>query len=53
VLRPWNAAVLEIMAGALRESKRGVQGGGQTGEQQESNRVELPERKGVKSKKAI
>ena len=29
---PWNAAAMpEIMAGALQESKRCVQGGGQTG----------------------
>jgi len=34
VLLPWNAAVLpEIMAEEVQESKRGVQGGGQTGEQ--------------------
>jgi len=44
VLWPWNAAALpEIMAEALQESKRGVQGGVQTGEQQASNRA-LPER---------
>jgi len=45
VTGPWNAAALpEIMAGALRESKRGALGdGGQTGEQQASNRVAQPE----------
>ena len=45
MLWPWSAAALpEIMAGALEESKRGVPGGGQTGEQQASNRVAPPER---------
>ena len=45
VTGPWNAATLpEIMAGALRESKRGALGdGGQTGEQQASYRAALPE----------
>ena len=45
VTGPWNAATLpEIMAGALRESKRVALGdGGQTGEQQASNRVAPPE----------
>jgi len=44
VTGPWNAAALpEIMAGALRESKRGVQGGGQTGEQQASDQAAPPE----------
>jgi len=37
------------MAGALVESKRGVPGGGQTGEQQASNRVASPEREAVES----
>jgi len=38
VTGPWSAAALpEIMAEALQESKRGGQGGGQTGEQQASN----------------
>ncbi|MBT9161090.1 MAG: hypothetical protein DDT26_02389 [Dehalococcoidia bacterium] len=40
---PWNAAALpEIMAGALQESKGGVLGAGQTEEQQASNRAALP-----------
>jgi len=45
---PWNAAALpEIMAGAVQESKRGAQGdGGQTGEQQDSNQTPPPEREG-------
>ena len=45
MLWPWNAAALpEIMAEALQESKRGALGdGGQTGEQQASNRVAPPE----------
>jgi len=45
VLGPWNAAALpEIMAGALQESKRDALGdGGQTGEQQASNRAASPE----------
>jgi len=45
VLWPWNAAALqEIMAGAVEESKRGALGdGGQTREQQASNRVASPE----------
>jgi len=44
VLWPWSAAALpEIMAGAVQESKRGVQGGGQTGEQQASNKAAPPE----------
>ena len=49
MLLPWNAAALsEIMAGALQESKRGVLGdGGQTGEQQASNRAAQPEAEGV------
>jgi len=52
VLWPWSAAaLLEIMAGALQESKRGVLGGGQTGEQQASNRVAPPEREGVERQK--
>jgi len=47
VLWPWNAAALpEIMAGAVEESKRGVPSSGQTGEQQASNGA-LPEREGV------
>ncbi|MBT9162916.1 MAG: hypothetical protein DDT27_01481 [Dehalococcoidia bacterium] len=49
MLRPWNAAALsEIMAGAVQESKRRVHGGGQTGEQQASNREALPEPEEVK-----
>jgi len=53
VTGPWNAAALpEIMAGALQESKRGVLGdGGQTGEQQASNRVAPPEREEVERQK--
>jgi len=52
VLEPWNAAALpEIMAGALQESKRGVPGSGQTGEQQASNRVAPPERVEVERQK--
>jgi len=44
VLRPWNAAALpEIMAGDVQESKRGVLGGGQTGEPLASNQVAPPE----------
>ena len=45
MLGPWNAAALpEIMAGALQESKRGALGdGGHTVEQQASNRAALPE----------
>ena len=44
VLWPWNAAALpEIMAGALQESKGGVLGGAQTGERQDDNRVAQPE----------
>ena len=37
----------KIMAGALQESKRGVQGGGQTGEQQVCNQAAPPEREEV------
>ena len=52
MLRPWNAAALpEIMAGALRESKRGVPGCGQTGEQQGSNREASPEHAEVERQK--
>jgi len=52
VLWPWNAAALpEIMAGALQESKRGVLGGGQTGEQQARNRAAPPERGEVERQK--
>jgi len=49
VLWPWNAAALpEIMAGDVQESKLDALGdGGQTGEQQDSNRVASPEREGV------
>ena len=49
MLWPWSAAALpEIMAGALEESKRGALGdGGQTGEQQASNREAPPEREEV------
>ena len=44
MLGPWNAAALpEIMAGTLKEGKRGVLGGGQTGEQQASNQEAPPE----------
>jgi len=54
VLRPWSAAALpEIMARALQESKRGVQGGGQTREQQASNWVAQMERDSVKRRKSI
>ena len=52
MLEPWNAAVLpEIMAGALQESKRGVPGSGQTGEQQASNQEALPEHAEVEPQK--
>jgi len=53
VTGPWNAAALpEIMAGALRESKRGALGdGGQTGEQQASNWAAPPEPDGVERQK--
>ena len=52
VLEPWNAAALpEIMAGAVEESKRGVQGGGQTGEQQANSRAAPPERVEVERQK--
>ena len=53
VLRPWSAAASpEIMAGALQESKRGALGdGGQTGEQQASNRAAPPEPEGVGQQK--
>jgi len=53
VLRAWCAAALpEIMAGALQESKRGVPGdGGQTGEQQASNRAAPPEPEGMEQQK--
>ena len=52
MLLPWNTAALpEIMAGALQESKRGVQVGGQTGEQQASNTVALPEPEEVEPQK--
>ena len=45
VLGPWIAAALpEIMAGAVQESKGGVAVGGQTGGWQASNRVAPPER---------
>ena len=54
MLLPWSAATLpEIMAGALQESKLGVLGGGQTGEQQASNQAALPEREGVECQKSI
>ena len=50
---PWNAAALpEIMAGALQESKRGALGnGGQTGEQQARNRAAPPEHVEVERQK--
>jgi len=52
VLRPWNAAALpEIMAGTLQESKSRVLGGGQTGEQQASNRAASPEPEEVEQQK--
>jgi len=53
VLLPWNAAALpEIMAGAVQESKRGVQGGdGQTKEQRASNQVAPPEHVEVERQK--
>ena len=52
MLLPWNAAALpEIMAGAVEESKRGVQGGGQTGEQQDSSQAAPPEPEGVERQK--
>ncbi len=44
VTGPWNAAALpDILAGALQESKGGVLGGGRTGEQQASNQAAPPE----------
>ena len=50
MLRHWNAAALpEIMAWAVQEGKRSVHGGGQTGEQQASNREAQPENEGVES----
>jgi len=53
VLGPWSAAALpEIMAEAVQESKRGALGdGGQTGEQQASNRAAPPERGEVEQQK--
>ena len=52
MLRPWNAAALpEFMAGAVQESKRGVPGGGQTGERQASNREASPEHAEVEQQK--
>ena len=52
VLWPWNAAaLLEIMAGASQESKRGVPGGEQTGEQQASNQAAPPEPEEVERQK--
>lgn len=52
MLEPWNAAALtEIMAGAVQESKRGVPGGGQTGEQQAGNREASPEPVSVEQQK--
>ena len=53
VTGPWNAAALpEIMAVAVQESKRGALGdGGQTGEQQASNREASPERVEVERQK--
>ncbi|MBT9161055.1 MAG: hypothetical protein DDT26_02354 [Dehalococcoidia bacterium] len=53
MLRPWNAAASpEIMAGALQERKRGALGdGGQTGEQQASNRAASPESEEVEQQK--
>ena len=52
MLWPWNAAALpEIMAEALQESKRGAPGGGQTGEQQARNRAASPESEEVEPQK--
>jgi len=52
VLVPWNSAALpEIMAGAVEESKRRMHGGGHTGEQQASNREASPEREEVERQK--
>jgi len=53
VTGPWNAAALpEIMAGAVEERKSGALGdGGQTGEQQASNREASPERAEVEQQK--
>ena len=53
VTGPWNAAALpEIMAGALQESKRsGIAGRGQTEEQQASNRAASPESEEVERQK--
>jgi len=53
VTGPWNAAALpEIMAGALQESKRCVLGGdGHTVEQQARNRAAPPERVEVERQK--
>ena len=52
MLLPWKAAAMpEIMAGDMQKSKRGVQGGGQTGEQQANSRAAPPEREGVERQK--
>ena len=53
MLWPWSAAALpEIMAGAVQESKRGEMGhGGQMAEQQASNWAAPPEREGVERQK--
>ena len=54
VLWPWNAAASpEIMAEDVEEGKRGVQGGGQPGKQQDSNQAAQPEREGVERRKSI
>ena len=45
------AALPEIMAGAVEESKRGVHGGGQTVEQPTSNRAAPPEHAEVERQK--
>ena len=53
VTGPWNAAALpEIMAGDVQDSKRCVFGdAGQTEEQQASNRAALPEPEEVERQK--
>ena len=52
VLWSWNAAALpEIMAGALQESKRGVPERSAKVKQQASNRAALPEPEGVEQQK--
>jgi len=54
VLWPWNAVVLpEIMAGALQEGKRGMQGGVQTVGQQALCLAAKVKRESVKHRKVI